>query len=105
MQGLEHLITCSVGSEENSIEWRVWKVTLKRVPGSKIPNVELQEMGPRMSLVLRRNNYAPQDLLREALKTRPPKDTRIQDFLVSIGKKPEKTQVPSSKPKGIHRDM
>ena len=53
-----------------------FSICLKK-SGSKIPRVELQEMGPSLDLVLRRTQLAAPDLLKTALK-------RPQTMKVSI---------------------
>ena len=46
---------------------RSYKISLKK-SGTRLPRVELEEMGPRMDMVLRRNHFASDDLFNEACK-------------------------------------
>lgn len=46
---------------------RQYHIQLKR-SGTKVPRVELLEMGPSLDLTVRRTRPAPEDLMKEALK-------------------------------------
>ena len=49
------------------VHMRSYKIVLKK-SGTRIPRVELEEMGPRMDLVLRRSHLASDDLFDSACK-------------------------------------
>jgi len=63
--GLDHVIVISV--VEGIVQFRRYAVILKK-SGSKIPRVELEEIGPTFDMTLRRHNFAPNDLMKETLK-------------------------------------
>jgi ribosome production factor 2 len=54
LAGLEHVIICSVVSDV--IYFRVYRVLLRK-SGSKLPRVELAEIGPRLDLQIRRYQF------------------------------------------------
>ena len=57
---------------EGKLLLRQYRIALKK-SGTRVPRVELQEMGPSLDLSLRRVREAPPDLMAEAL--RQPKTT------------------------------
>lgn len=65
LQGLELLI--SVSSVDKRIVLKVFRIVLKK-SGSRIPRVELEEMGPSFDMVLRRNKLASEDLYKQATR-------------------------------------
>jgi len=65
--GLDHVIVLSVGPEKDTILFRHYAVLMKK-SGTRIPKVELQEIGPSMDLVIRRQHLASPDLEKEALR-------------------------------------
>ena len=69
-QGLDHVIF--VTALEGKLLLRQYVIALKK-SGTRVPRVELQEMGPSLDLSLRRVREAPPDLMAEAL--RQPKTT------------------------------
>ena len=58
-----------------------FSICLKK-SGSKIPRVELEEMGPSLDLVLRRTQLAAPDLLKTALKR--PKAMKVSIVFITI---------------------
>ncbi|KAL3277352.1 hypothetical protein HHI36_012702 [Cryptolaemus montrouzieri] len=66
LQGLEHAISFTI-TESGKILLRSYKVLLKK-SGSRTPRVELEEIGPRIDLTLRRSKLPSEDLLKEASK-------------------------------------
>ena len=69
-QGLDHVIF--VTALEGKLLLRQYVIALKK-SGTRIPRVELLEMGPSLDLALRRVREAPPDLMAEAM--RQPKTT------------------------------
>lgn len=69
LQGLEHALQFTAVEKDGkrSIHLRSYKIVLKK-SGTRIPRVELEEMGPRMDLVLRRSHLASDDLFDSACK-------------------------------------
>ncbi|KAH9489147.1 rRNA-binding ribosome biosynthesis protein rpf2 [Bulinus truncatus] len=65
LNGLEHVI--SVTAVNGKIYIRNFRV-LKKKSGSKIPRVELEDMGPSLDLSIRRTRLASNDLFKRALK-------------------------------------
>eukprot|EP01094_Clydonella_sp_ATCC50884_P015722 TRINITY_DN2634_c0_g1_i1.p1 TRINITY_DN2634_c0_g1~~TRINITY_DN2634_c0_g1_i1.p1 ORF type:complete len:337 (+),score=119.97 TRINITY_DN2634_c0_g1_i1:69-1013(+) len=65
LKGLEHVIVCTAVAEV--VHFRRYGIALKR-SGSRIPRVELSEIGPRMDLTLRRTHFAARDLMEVAMK-------------------------------------
>jgi len=68
LAGLDHVIVCS--SVKEQIFFRRYAISLKK-SGTRIPFVELSEIGPSVDFVVRRTRFASTDLLKEA--TRVPK--------------------------------
>jgi len=85
LDGLQHVICVSAGEQVHdpssvvedlpSLLFRVYIIKSRKVTGSKIPKVELEEMGPRMDLKLGRWQEANEDTMSQAL--RKPKDTTV----------------------------
>ena len=64
-QGLDHVMF--VTAVDKKLLLRQYHIQLKR-SGTKVPRVELLEMGPSLDLTVRRTRPAPEDLMKEALK-------------------------------------
>ncbi|KAJ8673465.1 hypothetical protein QAD02_004727 [Eretmocerus hayati] len=73
LQGLEHVL--SFTAQDNTILLRSYKVMLKK-SGTRIPRVELVEIGPRMDLKVRRTKLAADDLFKQACKK--PKELKVK---------------------------
>ncbi|KAJ3619621.1 hypothetical protein MTP99_005286 [Tenebrio molitor] len=73
LQGLEHTISFTA-TPEGKILIRSYKVLLKK-SGCRAPRVELEEMGPRIDLSLRRSKLPTEDLMKEAL--RKPRELKV----------------------------
>ena len=69
LQGLEHAIQFTAVEKDGKpvIYFRSFRIILKK-SGSRIPRVELEEMGPSMDLSLRRTHLASEDLFKSACK-------------------------------------
>lgn len=79
LQGLEHVIQFTV--IDGKIHFRSFKVLLKK-SGSKLPRVELDEIGPRMDLTLRRHKLASDGLFKLARKQ--PKQLKVNTITQEI---------------------
>jgi len=79
LAGLEHVIVCS--STSDKVYFRTYRVYLKK-SGTKLPRVELMEMGPSMDFTIRRHTFASNDLLKIATKIpkedKPKKEKNIK---------------------------
>ncbi|XP_015510666.1 ribosome production factor 2 homolog [Neodiprion pinetum] len=73
LQGLEH--TLSFTAIDNKIQVRSYRILLKK-SGSRIPRIELEEIGPRMELIVRRTKLASDDLYKQACKK--PKELKVK---------------------------
>lgn len=69
LQGLEHALQFTAVEKDGKkvVHLRSYKIILKK-SGTRIPRIELEEMGPRMDLVLRRTHLASDDLFSTACK-------------------------------------
>lgn len=65
LQGLEHVL--SFTAIENKILLRSYRILLKK-SSTRIPKIELEEIGPQADLVCRRNKFASEDLFKQACK-------------------------------------
>jgi ribosome production factor 2 len=93
VDGLQHVICFSVGEQQPQsydssaredhppIKFRVYLIQSKKVAGSKVPRIELEEMGPRMDLKLGRFQEASEEMMSMALKK--PKETVV--FISTMG--------------------
>ena len=85
IDGLQHIICCSVAEQELQelppIAFRVYLIRSKKVVGSKVPRIELEEMGPRMDLKLGRWKEASEETMSMALKK--PKETVVRQPLLT----------------------
>jgi ribosome production factor 2 len=91
LAGLDHVISLTVGGglsvagavEANgssssgqgmTVHFRVYAIKLLK-SGSRLPRVELQEIGPRADLTLRREKEADAAMMKEAMKI--PKESKV----------------------------
>eukprot|EP01133_Synstelium_polycarpum_P015004 gene15004-17742_t len=65
LAGLDHVIVCTV--VDQVILFRHYSVLFKR-SGTKIPKVELQEMGPSFDITVRRNKMPSEEVVADSLK-------------------------------------
>lgn len=73
LAGLEHVIL--VSAIDGKILVRNYRILMKK-SGSRIPRIELEDMGPSIDFTLRRTKLASDDLYKRALKV--PKTAKIQ---------------------------
>ena len=74
LAGLDHVIVCSAtmtstagGEAIPKIFFRTYNITFKK-SGTRVPKVELEEVGPSMDFVFRRTNFASEELYGSACK-------------------------------------
>jgi ribosome production factor 2 len=67
LAGLDHVVFLSAGPD-NIIRFRHYFIRFKK-SGTKVPNVDLEEIGPSLDLTVRRTRLASEDLRKESLKT------------------------------------
>src|ERR1700738_710965 len=92
LDGLQHVVCISAGEEANdpssteqvlpTILFRVYVIRSKKVAGSKVPRIELEEMGPRMDFTLGRRQEASEEMMSLALKK--PKETTVQCLMALL---------------------
>jgi ribosome production factor 2 len=85
IDGLQHVICISAGEQNQDpsstkedlppISFRAYLIGSKKVAGSKVPKIELEEMGPRMDLKLGRWQEPNEEMMSMALKK--PKPTTV----------------------------
>jgi len=89
IDGLQHVVCLSVGEQQSldpmkedlpPISFRVYIIRSKKVVGSKVPKIELEEMGPRMDLKFGRWREANEETMSMALKK--PKETVVDLFII-----------------------
>ncbi|KAG8182078.1 hypothetical protein JTE90_008613 [Oedothorax gibbosus] len=90
LKGLEHLLVFSLIN--GKVRFRSYKVTLKKQEDSKLPLVELEEIGPHMNLVMRRSQLGSDSLFKQAcqkpqqLKHKKVKNVRRDPFGTTQGR-------------------
>eukprot|EP01126_Amoeba_proteus_P026691 TRINITY_DN2643_c0_g2_i1.p1 TRINITY_DN2643_c0_g2~~TRINITY_DN2643_c0_g2_i1.p1 ORF type:complete len:246 (-),score=26.23 TRINITY_DN2643_c0_g2_i1:116-853(-) len=65
--GLDHVIALAVGEKKDSILFRHYKIHMRK-SGSHVPKVELQEIGPSIDFIFRREHLSSPDLRKEAMR-------------------------------------
>ncbi|KAI9595463.1 Brix domain-containing protein [Syncephalis fuscata] len=86
LEGLEHVIVVTAGpmpspTTMGRIFLRVYTVQLRK-SGTKLPRVELEEMGPSMDFTIRRTQFAPDELMKQALRV--PAEIKVISSLIKI---------------------
>jgi len=66
LSGLENVVTFIAA--DGKIYFRHYRVLLKK-SGARLPRVELEEIGPRFDLTIRRHKLASDDLFKRSMKT------------------------------------
>ncbi|KAI9204972.1 Brix domain-containing protein [Polychytrium aggregatum] len=74
LKGIEHTIVVTA-APDGLLYFRVYMIDLRK-SGTKLPRVELHEMGPSFDFVVRRTRFAPDDIRKEAMKV--PKETKVK---------------------------
>lgn len=110
LQGVEHVY--HITALEGKIYFRSYRIQLKK-SGSRVPRVELEEVGPAADLVLRRTKIASDDLYRRAKKrpdaAKPKKKKNISHdaFGTQLGRihmqKMDLSKLQTRKMKGLKR--
>lgn len=87
LQGLDHVISITA-TQEGRIFFKVFNIILKK-SGSRLPRVELEEMGPSFEMIIRRIKVAAPEVMREALKIpRTLKPKKVKNISTdALGKK------------------
>eukprot|EP00039_Didymoeca_costata_P030549 m.30144 g.30144 ORF g.30144 m.30144 type:complete len:311 (+) comp8176_c0_seq1:72-1004(+) len=69
LEGIDHVISfvATTTANKKKVLMRHFKINLKK-SGTRTPNVELEEMGPRLDMALRRVQTADPDLMKQAMK-------------------------------------
>lgn len=65
LSGLEHVI--QFVAFDGKIGMRIFRIVMKK-SGTRVPRIELDEMGPRVDLVVRRTKLASEDLFKRSKK-------------------------------------
>lgn len=65
LQGVEHVISFTAANER--VYMRSYRILLKK-SGTRTPRVELEEIGPSVDFLMRRNKLASEDLFKAACK-------------------------------------
>ncbi|KJE93457.1 brix domain-containing protein 1 [Capsaspora owczarzaki ATCC 30864] len=111
LAGLDHVITF-VALSDKSILLNHHRIVLKK-SGTRLPRVELEEIGPSMTLEIRRTQLASDDLRRDALRVpKQLKPTKVKNIEYdSLGNKlgrvhiaqPDLAELQTRKMKGLKR--
>ncbi|KAI9293966.1 Brix-domain-containing protein [Neoconidiobolus thromboides FSU 785] len=71
LAGLEHVITVTASptkqNENGLIHFRVYTIKTKK-SGTKLPYIELNEMGPSLDFSIRRAKFADEEMVKQALR-------------------------------------
>ena len=65
LAGIEHVLQFT--AVEKKVLFRSYRILLKK-SGTRVPRVELEEIGPRIDWTVRRNQFASEDLFKTACK-------------------------------------
>lgn len=74
LAGLEHVLAFTA-TTDNRILLRVYKVLMMK-SGTKVPRIELSEIGPSCDFTIGRSKWAADDVRRDALKV--PKESKVR---------------------------
>lgn len=81
LNGLENVIT--LVAQEGKIHFRHYRIMLKK-SGTKVPRVELEEIGPRFDMKMGRNNFASEEHFKQTLKhSKEAKHKKVKNIVKS----------------------
>lgn len=110
LAGLDTVIVTTAAN--GKVYFRVYGIALKK-SGNKFPRVEMEEVGPRMDLTLRRRKSAASELRKHAMKVpyaakpKQQKNTRTGQMGAKVGKifmeSQNLTELALTKPKALKR--
>lgn len=87
LAGVDRAITFTMGaprSGQPTISFRQYAVILKKAGDSHLPKVDLEEVGPSFDLTVRRSQFAPEAMRKEAMRVA--KDPRVHGKKKSISR-------------------
>ncbi|KAJ3129311.1 rRNA-binding ribosome biosynthesis protein rpf2 [Nowakowskiella sp. JEL0407] len=109
LKGIDHVISVVADPTSGVVHFRVYVIQLKK-SDSKLPRVEMEEMGPRLDFVMRRYQFAPNDVMKEALrvvKEKKVKNIQSNDLAQDVGRihmqKQDLNKLQTRKMKGLKR--
>jgi len=109
LAGIDHVVTLT--SHGDTIFFKHYSISLKK-SGSNIPRVELDEIGPSFDMTIRRTNFAPPDLIKQAsqvskgltpAKQKNVKKTSVAKIGVVYPRAQDMTKIALHKMKGAKR--
>ncbi|TGZ85360.1 Brix-domain-containing protein [Ascodesmis nigricans] len=69
VEGLQYVVSFAAKEGENKLHMRCFMIRTKRAGGgARLPRVEVEEMGPRLDLTIRREERGSEELWKEALR-------------------------------------
>ena len=112
LNGLEHVLTFTVDTQTKVVALRTYRIELKK-SGHRIPRIELEEIGPRMDLSVRRTKLASEDFYKktlkqpDAIKQKKVKNVTTNELGTKLGRihmeKQDFNQLQTRKIKGLKR--
>ena len=113
LAGLEHTITFTLEPTKKVLSMRVFRAEMKK-SGHRIPRIELEEIGPRVDLTVRRTKLASDDFYKktrkqpQAVKEKKVKNVSTDDLGTKMGRihmeKQDFNQLQTRKVKGLKRN-
>lgn len=114
LSGLEHTITFTLETTSKVLSMRVYRIEMKK-SGHRIPRIELEEIGPRADLTVRRTKLASDDFYKktlkqpQAIKEKKVKNVTTDDLGTKLGRihmeKQDFNQLQTRKMKGLKRNL
>jgi ribosome production factor 2 len=114
LSGLEHVMTFTLDIQTKLLSIRVFRIELKK-SGHRIPRIELNEIGPRMDLIIRRTKLASDDFYKktlkqpDAIKQKKVKNVTTNELGTKLGRihmeKQDFSQLQTRKMKGLKRNL
>jgi ribosome production factor 2 len=87
LAGIDRAVTFTLEAPRSgspTLSFRQYAVVLKKAADSSLPKVELEEVGPSFDLIVRRTQFAPEAMRKEAM--RAAKDPRVDGKKKSISR-------------------